>query len=194
MGRFSEKFDPSGFLEIWKVYDNGKAELHYSDNNIVTSGMGVGLAYLFAGSGSNNILDYQITRFQVGTSAGVQDASTFKLASALEEITDYGGSADIQTISQNQIENGVIPNSSNPFAIIPFHHIHKVGSTSVKFNLVLNKNSGNGISAPLQEVGLFMNNPTGVDPAAAILVAYRTFTSIQKTTEFSLIFKWTISF
>jgi len=193
MDNFKEKFDPSGYLEVWKIYENGNHELHYSDKNVVTSGMGVGLAYLFAGSGSNNILDFQIRAYQAGTSAGVLDPSTFQLASALSGTDQYGSSGAITTVSQSQIKNGVVE-ANNAFAIIPFHNIHKVGPTSVRFDLVLNKNSGNTIGNPLKEVGLFMYNPTGVNPPASILVAYRTFTSILKTSEFSLIFKWTISF
>ena len=49
MNNIRERFDASGYLEVWKVYDDGTKELHFSDHNVITSGMGVGLAYLFAG-------------------------------------------------------------------------------------------------------------------------------------------------
>jgi hypothetical protein len=39
-----------------------------------------------------------------------------------------------------------------------------------------------------------MRNPTGVTPASPILVAYRPFTSLMKTSTFALLFKWTLQF
>ena len=193
MNNIRERFDASGYLEVWKVYDDGTKELHFSDHNVITSGMGVGLAYLFAGSGSDNILDYQIRWFQVGLDQGVLDPSTYVLASALSSVDSYGTSADIITSLHNQIKNG---NSADTeaFAFIPYHHVHKVGANSVRYTLVLNKDSANGLNGPIEEVGLFMNNPKGGTPLKSILVAYRTFTGVQKTSEFALIFKWSISF
>jgi hypothetical protein len=47
----------------------------------------------------------------------------------------------------------------------------------------------------LTEVGLFMKNPTGnANTNQSILVAYRNFSEIYKTNDFSLIFRWTLNF
>ena len=46
----------------------------------------------------------------------------------------------------------------------------------------------------LNEIGLFMRNPTGALPVNPILVAYRNFSNIYKTSDFSLIFRWTLNF
>ena len=59
----------SGHLQIYKVYKDGTEEKVYDDHNVVTSGMGVGLAMLFAGQGDTNIEDFQIRYFQVGSGA-----------------------------------------------------------------------------------------------------------------------------
>ena len=42
-----EKVKAKGNLEVWKVYDDGSEELHFSEHNVITSGMGVGLAHMF---------------------------------------------------------------------------------------------------------------------------------------------------
>ena len=40
-----------------------------------------------------------------------------------------------------------------------------------------------------------MKNPVGsADPNVSLLVAYRSFSNIVKTNDFSLIFRWTINF
>ena len=58
-----DKFTPTGHIEIWKVYPDGSKEMHWTDNNVITSGMGVGLAHLYAASGSGSIIDYQILKY-----------------------------------------------------------------------------------------------------------------------------------
>ena len=60
----------SGHLQIAKVYSDGTEELVFDDHNVIVSGMGVGLSYLFTAGGSDNLLDFQIDRFQVGVSGG----------------------------------------------------------------------------------------------------------------------------
>ena len=55
MGRFIEELGASGYLEIWKEYADGELELVHSDHNTIVSGMGVGLALLFGGTGSDTI-------------------------------------------------------------------------------------------------------------------------------------------
>jgi hypothetical protein len=51
-----------------------------------------------------------------------------------------------------------------------------------------------GSNVPINEVGLFMKNPFGTNPSKSILVAYRKFSDITKTSEFALVFRWTINF
>ena len=58
--------DPSGHLEIYKVYEDGTEEQVFSDPNTITSGMGVGLGLLYAGSGADDITNFQIRYFQLG--------------------------------------------------------------------------------------------------------------------------------
>lgn len=78
----------SGHLQIIKKYKDPERgqEIVLDDANIIVSGMGVGLSFLFTGSGSDSILDYQIDRFQVGVSgppAGGVTSAIYELSGAL---------------------------------------------------------------------------------------------------------------
>ena len=62
----NENLNVSGHLEIYKVYDDGNEELVFDEANTITSGMGVGLGLLYAGSGASDITHGQIRYVQVG--------------------------------------------------------------------------------------------------------------------------------
>jgi hypothetical protein len=94
--------------------------------------------------------------------------------------------------SRSAIENGVL-GVAKDFVSIRYSNIHRLSKTAVRFTLVLDDQTAN-IQDELTEVGLFMNNPQGLVPAAPILVAYRPFAGIKKTDAFSLVFLWTIQF
>lgn len=187
-----KSMDPYGELEIFKVYRDGTEELAFSEYNVITSGMGVGFSHLFAASGGTTITDYQILNFQVGTDGDINDygASTFALNTPLDT-ADYGGDTELIIESFQPIENGAL-GTSKDFARIRFSNIHRVTDTSVRFTLVLDRDSANTFA--LNEVGLFMRNPRGLSTASPILVAYRPHTEITKTSEFSLIYRWTLTF
>lgn len=202
----SVKFDPKGHLEIWKVYEDGSDEMCWSENNVITSGMGVGLASLFAASGSSNIKDYQIGYFQVGVSGDINnyDHYTFELSAPLASSVEYGvlssplGTRDSSAISftdvvsLNPLKNGKVSIGKEPFAKIRHSNMHRIAKNSVRFTLVLAPRSC--VNKNLNEVGLFMRNPFGFSPDSPVLVAYRPFTTIKKTSAFSLVFLWTIQF
>jgi len=187
--------EPTGHLQIFKVYEDGKEELYFDDANIITSGMGVGFSHLFAGSGSDNIIDYQIRNFLVG-SGGLDSTdygvSTYKLKNGVSGSADWGSDTDLITENLYPIENGVVMTTTASFARIRFSNIQKVTNTSVRYTLVLDRGTLNG--SYINEVGLFMRNPRGNAVINPILVAYRLFTEITKTSDFSLIFRWTLQF
>jgi hypothetical protein len=183
---------PKGHLEIIKIWNSGEEEIVFSEKNTIVSGMGVGLALMFAGSGSQSIKDYQITRFQLGTSTHASyGTSTYELASALS-LNDYGASPDIRVSSLSQMINGNVV-TSKAFGVIPFNLIRKVDKTSVQFGIFIGPNTAN-LPSTLKEIGLFMNNPFNYSLPTPILVAYKQFSPILKTDQFSLLFKWTIIF
>ena len=189
-----DKIIPHGHLEIWKVYRDGRPdELHFSDQNTITSGLGVGLAILFADQGSKVITDYQLRWFKLGVSGpATYGVSTFQLTSALSE-DQYNTSGDLILDTHSNLRNGITVTDID-FARIEFHHIQKASPTSVRFILYIGKDNCNDLSVPLNEIGLFMHNPRGLSPLESILVAYKTFSSILKSNEFALVFRWTINF
>ena len=57
-----------GHLEIIKIYPDGTEEVHYSEDNVITSGMGYTLLKAFSTSGAGSISPFQIVYFQLGVS------------------------------------------------------------------------------------------------------------------------------
>jgi len=201
MRNFIDELGINGHLTIIKRDNNGKEEVIFDDHNIIVSGMGVGLSYLFTASGSTSIIDYQIDRFQLGVSGGTVNevSSTYNLSSPLV-LADYGSESQIFLKTATQIEDGV-DQTGKAFALIPAHKVTKINDTSVRYTLVVDEETANGLTGgageevSLSEIGLFMKNPTGRSGTeASILVAYRAFSKIVKTSDFSLIFRWTVNF
>lgn len=189
-----DKFTPKGNIEIWKVYPDGSKELHWNDHNVITSGMGVGLAHLYAVSGSTSIVDYQILNYQVGTSGDLNNygVSSYALESPLSGVKPYGLKSFIRVEDLQPIENGSVA-ASKAFVRIPYTNIHRLSKTAVKYTIVLDENTAN-VEDELNEIGLFMRNPTGASPHSPMLVAYRPFKPIKKTKFFTLVFLWTLQF
>ena len=192
----NDVLSPSGHLEIYKIYKDGTEEKVFDDHNVITSGMGVGLATLFVGQGSS-IEDFQIRYFQVGSGA----PTTYNLTqSGLEKPIDvtkgnYYGTAITSTHKVLLHTGG--GSSDQVFAYIADNGIKKSSPTSVTYLLYLNEDAE--IPEDINEVGLFMSNPlaTHIHSASAKrspLVAYKQFTSLRKSDEFSLVFKWKLNF
>ena len=187
--------NPTGHLQIFKQYEDGSEEIHFDEQNVITSGMGVGLSHLFAVSGASSIVDYQVRHFLVGSGGDSTDygVSTFQLKNPILNDSGWGEDTYLLFDSWDPIENGAIGSFSRPFARIMFSNINKVTDTSVRYTLVLDRNTLNG--KYINEVGLFMRNPRGSTVAPnPILVTYRPFSEITKTSDFSLIFRWTLQF
>jgi len=190
-------------LTIIKQYTDGQEEVVFDDHNIIVSGMGVGLTYMFTGSGSTNVLDYQIDRFQVGVSGKpdqtptLESSSTYQLSGPCTE-AEYGTGSNLFIAVKDQITNNTY--TSLAAAQIPANKRTRIGDSSVRYTLVVDEEACNNISRPgttessINEVGLLMKNPTGNAADRPLLVAYRTFSNIIKTSDFSLIFRWTLNF
>jgi len=204
MKTFFEELSVDGHLQILKVSNDGKEEVLFDDHNIIVSGMGVGLAYLFSLSGPASILDYQIDRFQVGVggSNALETIETFKLGDNLTSLEEYGENALLYVIEGRHAYNTTDPAVNAFFGYIPQHKVSRVGDSSVRYTITLDKDAANGLSrsgaeASINEIGLFMKNPmgdqTGQNQDTSILVAYRHFSDIRKTEDFALVFRWTIN-
>ena len=80
------------------------------------------------------------------------------------------------------------------FVLIPFHNVSRINNTSVRYTIILDEEAANNVGQGLDEIGLFMKNPRGAAKDASILVAYRKFSSIDKSSDYGLVFRWTITF
>jgi len=197
-----EELDIKGHLTISKVYKSGQEEVVFDDHNIIVSGMGVALAHLFALSGSNSILDYQIDRFQLGLSGGsvLEVSSTNSLSGPLSSMDEYVGVAgNILATSGYQIRNNSIYAYANSYGTIPQQNVTRVDDDTVRYTIFIDQEScnnltRNGSNVSINEIGLFVKNIKNNDPVAPILVAYRYFSPIRKTSDFGLIFRWSINF
>ena len=196
-----EDLDIKGHLTISKVYRNGTEEVIFDDHNIIVSGMGVALAHMFAISGSDSILDYQIDRFQVGVSgsAGLEVSSTNQLSGPLSSFAEYGLDGDILAASGYHVVNNTIVSLPRYYGIIPQQNITRIDANTVRYTIVIDEESCNdilrgGTAKSLNEIGLFVKNIKNNAIVAPILVAYRHFDDILKTTDFSLVFRWSINF
>ena len=191
-----EKLKPKGHLEIIKIYEDGTEEVHFTQSNVITSGMGVGLSHLFSGSGGSKVSDFQIINFQVGTGGDITDygTSSFKLKTPCTEAEYLSTGSEVLTESFKPIQNGIVIAGTEFMVRIPFSNVQKIDQNTVRFNLILDRFTLNGLSLNLDEVGLFMRNPRGSTAIHPILVAYRPFTGLKKTSTFALLFKWTLNF
>ena len=201
---FLEEKNISGHLQIVKLYKSGQEEVVLDDSNIIVSGMGLALSHLFGANGSNSIYNYQIGKFQIGVSgppAGGVTSSIYELSGPLSSTDEYGLASNLVLNNLSLVLDSTGGSlDTQTFAEIPYSKITRIGDTSVRYTLVLDEDACNGLTrdgsdAAINEVGLFVNNfLAGVGAHKPKLVAYRTFSDIYKTSDFSLIFRWTLNF
>ena len=185
-----ESSEPRGHLEIVKLYPDGREEIHFSEQNVITSGMGHTLLKAFGNTGLSNISGYQIVYFQLGTSGheGNQMSSTGELSSALA-VGDYD-TANFEISQHNLSSGGTALNQA--FGVIPFSYIKKISPTRVMYQIFVGEDACDGQS--LNEIGLFSRNPDGSSTDGSYLCAYRYFPTLVKQDSFSVLFRWTIEF
>ena len=194
--RFIEDLGITGHLKIIKVYKNKPEEVIFDDHNVIVSGMGVGLSHMFSGSGSDVITGSAI----------------YQLSGPLTSISEYGDVAsNLGVVSAYQLKNGSVTSSkSSVYGVIPFRNVTRIRDASVRYTIILDEDTANytsyssryggqglpgyGNIVTLSEVGLFMKNPRSAMGEAPLLVAYRKFSGILKTSDFSLVFRWTLNF
>tara|TARA_Y100000310_G_scaffold345850_1_gene471342 strand:- start:6640 stop:7239 length:600 start_codon:yes stop_codon:yes gene_type:complete len=193
---YSSDVTAKGHLEVIKVFPDGREEVHFSDENIITSGMGATLLEAFNGDATDQtIADFQLVYFQLGTDgyAGLQVSSTGALSGALAS-GDYGASANFEINNHSLVASGVVA-TDRAFGVIPFAYIKKLSPTRIMYQIFVGESTCNGET--INEVGLFSRDPYGYAPGApeqSLLCAYRFFTALAKTSAFSILFRWTIEF
>jgi hypothetical protein len=181
---------PRGHLEILKLYPDGREEVHFSEQNVITSGMGHTLLKAFSNTGLTNISGYQIVYFQLGVSGapGLQVSGTGELSSALSE-SDYATANFQLSIHDLSSGTGAV---NQPFGVIPFAYIKKISPSRVMYQIFVGEDACN--EQTINEIGLFSRNPDGSSTDGSYLCAYRYFTPLAKQDSFSVLFRWTIEF
>jgi len=197
---FTEQLGMKGHLTIHKIV-NGEEDLIYDEDNVIVSGFGWALSHLYGLAGSTRITDYQIDRFQLGVSGNSlnQVASTYQLSGPLSSIEEYTtvGDSNLNAVEADQYLNNTTVTSY--FSKIPYNKVTRIDERSVRYTIFIDEDSCNNLTrdgneAPLNEIGLFIKNPRGAATDESVLVAYRYFNNITKTSDFGLVFRWTISF
>ena len=211
--RNTETLDVSGHLQIFKVHKDGSEEKVFDDHNLITSGMGLGLAALLSGQddGSASVKDFQIRWFNLGTSGQGRRDGDHPYDHTIYDLSgEYVGTGSPDNYGDDNYTNSTnlksapdgTADGTHKVCYIPDTAIKRSGTNSVTYILWVPEDGLNDTvdSKPLNEIGLWMNNPlraiTGASSVQPInlLVAYRAFDDIQKTDQFSLVFKWKITF
>lgn len=199
----------NGFVEINKVYADGRTELVCKENNILTDSLGLSLVNIFSDTGSSKVSDHIVGYFQVGGGhlSSSEDPITNKFISTLDapfNESQYGEHAELTVLSHDlqklhntnfspNLQDGV---SRQAFVELPPSYTTKVLDDVVHLRLEIPESMCNGYS--ISEFGLFSKNPTGetgVDKS--YLLAYKQFPIdevISKTNDFSLVIDWQIKF
>ena len=120
----------------------------------------------------------------------------------MSAVGEYGIATNFAVVSAFQIKDGSVGGAKDSvFGLIPFKNVTRINDTSVRYTIILDEDTANYTNYKrhvafqhITEIGLFMKNPRGQASDASILVAYRNFSAIKKTSDFSLVFRWTINF
>ena len=181
-----ESINPKGHLEIIKTYNDGTSETVLDDHNVITDGMGISLAALFAeDSSTRSVSDFTIGYIQLGTSSLLMTSSVDSLLVPLT-LAEYGNSE--LTVADYLISTG----STEALISINSAYVTKPTLSKVSYTVLISDDACNGEN--LSEIGLFSVNPLGTPTPVSFLCAYRTFSPIAKTESFSLTFRWTLEF
>lgn len=211
-----------GHITICKVYKDGTKETVLDKSNLITAGLGNTVINIQRGSGSTTASDYTPAYFQVGTNSIGYDSDSatsayFYQVCAPFDWSDYGDNTDLDIVKRYRgfYTSSVDPDTDPPnwtellntsaalsallfsgadqyFCKTTKGTVTKVFMDAFESEIVLDEKTANGKS--ISEVGLFARNPMGYKEDCPLLMAYRTFTAIPKTSDFSLVMHWTIGF
>lgn len=197
---FAEEIGIKGHLTVHKVVE-GQEELIYDEDNVIVSGFGWALAHLYGKEGSDRVTDFQIDRFKLGVSGGdeLQVTSTTDLSSPLAYLSSYVGDpadSSLEVVSGYKWANNIATTTGEWFAKIPFSKVTRIDDRTVRYTMLVDEDSCNDLAndAKLNEIGLFISNPKASATETSVLAAYRYFSPIRKTSDFAIVFRWTISF
>ena len=207
----------SGHITICKVYSDGTKETVLDRANMIVAGLGSSFLDIQKGVGSTVAADYAPAYFQIGTGApsfnAVDTSGFWYQVCAPISWQQYGEDTDLtiteryrgfyassvidgvyQELEQTKapLSSVVFSGSDGYFANISRGSVTKNFLDSFEAQIVLDENTANGLA--LTEVGLFAKNPKGFYLDTPVMMAYRSFAALNKTSEFSLVINWSIGF
>jgi hypothetical protein len=203
-----------GLIEIYKD-DGNSIEKIYSDNNLITVGLGYSLASFFETQEVNRTIDdYQIGFFQIGSgTVDYRDQQTSNVPCFYQIQTPVaesllGTDLDINIYNlkfllkstsfsraaySSSLDMDLSTAKRDFLEILPSQKINNLDG-SITHKLILEKNLAPNVS--IKELGIFIKNPdSGYKIDRPMLAAYKALsTPIVKNTNFKLIVDWTIYF
>jgi len=208
----------SGHITICKIYNDGTKETVLDKANLITGGLGSSLSDLLQGKGSHRVGDYAPGYFQVGTGqigyTGLETSAFFYQLSSpfsweaygedtevdvekryrcFNASTDDGGISYSELLLTSATYSSIIYSGVDGyFGVLSPNRKTKFFMDSFESEIVLDEKTGNGTS--ITELGLFIKNPRGLAEDSPLLVAYKKFTAIPKTSSFTIVIYWTIGF
>ena len=208
-----------GHITICKVYSDGTEDTIVDRANLVTAGLGSSFIDIQRGQGSENVDGFSPYYFQVGTSSmgydtTVATSSYFYQLSTPFSWDDYGDDTDFIVESKYRGFNATTDDGGSTYTELLFTsaalssiafsgtdeyfstvkegRLSKFFMDSFESEIVLDEKTGNG--KEISEIGLFAKNPKGFKEDSPLLMAYRSFTPVTKTSEFSLVVHWSVGF
>ena len=207
----------SGHITICKVYSDGTKETVLDRANMIVALLGSSFLDIQRGVGSTIAADYAPAYFQIGTGApsfnAVDTSGFWYQVCAPLSWQQYGEDTDLTVVERYRgfyassvidgvyqeleqtkapLSSVVFSGSDGYFANISKGSVTKNFLDSFEAQIVLDENTANGLA--LTEVGLFAKNPKGFYLDTPVMMAYRSFAALNKTSEFSLVINWSIGF
>tara|TARA_A100000172_G_scaffold78310_1_gene63734 strand:+ start:137 stop:523 length:387 start_codon:yes stop_codon:yes gene_type:complete len=123
----------------------------------------------------------------------------------LSSVAEYttNGDSNLHAFQEKIYKNNLATAPDAIFCKIPFSKVTRIDERSIRYTIFIDEDSCNDLSRPqkpeggtsLNEIALFVKNPTGtLADEISPMAAYRYFSNIRKTSDFGLVFRWTITF
>lgn len=208
-----------GHITICKVYSDGTEDTIVDRANLITAGLGSSFIDIQRGQGSENVDGFSPYYFQVGTSSMDYDTTVatssyfYQLSTpfswddygddtdfiveskyrGFNAATDDGGSTYTELLFTSAVLSSIVFSGTDEyFSKVKEGRLSKFFMDSFESEIVLDEKTGNG--KEISEIGLFAKNPKGFKEDSPLLMAYRSFTPVAKTSEFSLVVHWSVGF